>query len=134
MKLSFITARKEGCNAIYNGHVYTFDLKKDPGFMYWQCKGKRNLQCKARFLYTQEKPSEHSFPSSVTHIEILMAVSKIKNDSTVRPILFAVLGLKNRGQPRSTDNGGLTVLHISWAYQILASKTADNRVPRITEV
>ena len=44
-------------------------------------------------------------------------------------------GLKNRGIPRSADNRGidnrnLTVLHISWAYQILASKTADNPVNR----
>ena len=31
------------------------------------------------------------------------------------------------------DSIGLTVFHISWAYQILASKTVDNRVPRITE-
>ena len=35
------------------------------------------------------------------------------------------------------DNGGLTVLHVSWAYQVLASKTADNRgltVPHFNEV
>ena len=25
------------------------------------------------------------------------------------------------------DNIGLTVIHISWAYQTIASKTADNR-------
>ena len=32
---------------------------------------------------------------------------------------------------RGVDNRGLTVLHISWAYQVLAQETADNRVPRI---
>ena len=26
---------------------------------------------------------------------------------------------------------GLTVLHINWAYQILTSKTADNRGPTV---
>ena len=40
-------------------------------------------------------------------------------------------GLKNRVSPRyadirGVDDRGLTVLDISWAYQILASKTADN--------
>ena len=30
------------------------------------------------------------------------------------------------------NNRGLTVLHISWAYQILASKTADNRGLTVT--
>ena len=38
---------------------------------------------------------------------------------TVRPLLSA----DNRG----VDNRGLTVLHISWAYQILALKIVDNR-------
>ena len=51
MELSFITG---GCNAVYYGHVYTFDRKKDSRVMYWQCKGKQTLQCKAR-LYSQEK-------------------------------------------------------------------------------
>ena len=59
----------------------------------------------------------------------------------MRPLLSAVLrrtkfwsqkpriivGLDNRG----VDNRGLTVLHINWAYQILASKAADNRGPTI---
>ena len=79
-----LTGRKGGCNAVYDGHVYTFDRKKDSGVMYWQCKGKRTLQCKAR-LYTQEKTSvirntEHSHPSSRTQIETVMAVLKTKND------------------------------------------------------
>ena len=52
MELSFITGRKGGCNAVYDGHVYTFDRKKDSGVMYWQCKGKRTFQCKAR-LYSR---------------------------------------------------------------------------------
>ena len=52
MELSFITGCKGGCNAVYDGHVYTFDRKKDSGVMYWQCKGKRTLQCKAR-LYSR---------------------------------------------------------------------------------
>ena len=57
--------------------------------MYWQCKGKRTLQRKARLLYTQEKSSvirvtEHSLLSSATHIETLMTVSKIKNDSSMK--------------------------------------------------
>ena len=84
MELSFITGRKRGCNAVYDGHVNIFDRKKDSGVMHWQCKGKRTLQCKAR-LYTQEKTSvirvtEHSHPSSRTRIEKVMAMSKIKND------------------------------------------------------
>ena len=41
------------------------------------------------------------------------------------------LGILNFGfktaDNRGVDNRGLKVLHISWAYQILASKTADNR-------
>ena len=48
MELSFTTGRKGGCNAVYDGHVYKFDRKKDSGVMYWQCKGKRTIQCKAR--------------------------------------------------------------------------------------
>ena len=52
MELSFITGRKGGCNAVYDGHVYAFDRKKDSGMMYWQYKGKRTLQCKVR-LYSQ---------------------------------------------------------------------------------
>ena len=99
MELTFITGRKGGCNDVYDGHVYTFDRKKDSGVMYWQCKGKLTLQCKTR-LYTQEKTSvirvtEHSHPSSRTHIETVMAVSKIKNDGgtklpgqVVRDVLF----------------------------------------------
>ena len=58
------------------------------GVMYWQCKDKQTLQCKAR-LYTQEKTSvirvtENSHPPSATHIETLMVVSKIKNDSSTK--------------------------------------------------
>ena len=34
MELSFITGRKRGCNAVYDGHIYTFDWKKDSGVMY----------------------------------------------------------------------------------------------------
>ena len=52
MELNIITRRKGGCNAVYDGHVYTFDRKKDSGVMYCQCKGKRALQCKAR-LYNR---------------------------------------------------------------------------------
>ena len=52
MELSCITGRKGGYNAVYDGHVYTFDRKKDSGVMHWQCKGKRTLRCKAR-LYSQ---------------------------------------------------------------------------------
>ena len=33
MELSFITGRKGGCNTVYDGHVYTFDRKKDSGVM-----------------------------------------------------------------------------------------------------
>ena len=47
MELSFITERKG-----HDGYVLTFDRKKDSGVMYWQCKGKRILQCKAR-LYSR---------------------------------------------------------------------------------
>ena len=38
MELSFIFGSR-GCNAVYDGHVYTFDRKKDSGVMCWQCKG-----------------------------------------------------------------------------------------------
>ena len=40
----------------------------------------------------------------------------------------------HRGTIYLTTNISLTVLHISWTHQILASKTADNRVPRIIKV
>ena len=53
MEFSFITVRKGGCNTVYDVHVYTFDRKKDSGVMYWQCKGKRTLQCKKARLYSR---------------------------------------------------------------------------------
>ena len=75
-------------------NVYTFNRKKDSRVIYWQCKGKRTLQCKVR-LYTLEKTSviratEHSYPSSATHIETLMTLPKIKNDSSMKDKLSLV--------------------------------------------
>ena len=52
MELSFITGCKGGCNAVYDGHVYKFDWKKDSGVMHWQCKGKRTVRRKTR-LYSR---------------------------------------------------------------------------------
>ena len=58
-------------------------------------------------------------------------------------VVTAVLGRtkfwsKNRDNPGpriiGVDSRALAVLHISRAYQILVSKTVDNRVPRLIEV
>ena len=43
------------------------------------------------------------------------------------------LGVLNFGL-KTADNIGLTAFHRSWAYQILATKTADNRGPTVIEV
>ena len=58
------------------------------------------------------------------------------NTITVIPLLYAVLGhtkfWSQKARIIAADNTGvdsraLTVLHMSWPYQILASKTADER-------
>ena len=88
--VSFITGRKGGRNAIYNGHVYTFNRKKDSGVMYWQCNGKWPSSARIDYVPKRKHPSSGllsircSHPSSATHIETLMVLPKIKNDSNMK--------------------------------------------------
>ena len=72
LELSFITVRKRGCNAVYDGHVYTFERKKDSGVMYWQCKGKRTLQYKDRLYVWEDLKRAILHYSSTTETSLIV--------------------------------------------------------------
>ena len=91
--VSFITGRKEGRNAMNIGHVYTFNRKKDSGVMYWQCKGNGPSSARLDYIPKRKHPSSGLLSIRTHHqqlIETLMALPKIKNDSSMKDKLSLV--------------------------------------------